>query len=110
MTEKQITASASPPRLTYNVYYQELPSLEPDSIRLRFEVLEHSGVLTLPVPYWFRHHTWKRTEKYLEGKIEKVKTEDRNFWSYVDAVLKHYVAEYLAAQDHKNFVLTTVNQ
>jgi hypothetical protein len=68
-----------------------------------WQVLEHSGVIILPHPKWFRKHTWAERKKNADGKTYK--TTHCGFGDYVERVINIRVSKFLTDQNYSTFTL-----
>jgi hypothetical protein len=82
-----------------------------EAIALRVAVLEHNMLLVIPMPKWFRKHTYKSITK-VEGitKGAKFITVEKTVWDYVDHVVITKVFNYLVELGYGYFELSICGQ
>jgi hypothetical protein len=76
---------------------------------VRFKVQGRMAKITLPMPQAFRDHKWKQTIYAPQGK-KIVAVEDRDMWTYVDAVVEGMVTDYLTKRGVKGITIKAIRE
>jgi hypothetical protein len=108
VTGNSNTPSKTEPR-TFEVSYRVVALREWDQVAVRFEVMGHDGKIILPIPRWFRDHTYKVQIKAPDGK-KVLRTETRGLWDYVDFVVLDKVVQYLDRLGYRDYAVKICEQ
>jgi hypothetical protein len=90
--------------VTYKVAPLSISREEKGELALVFSVLDHGGVIVIPMPKFFREMTWKKNIMSEDGKRVK-ETLERNYWNYVDSVVIEWVSKKLRELNYAPFEL-----
>jgi hypothetical protein len=86
----------------------------PDAIALRVAVLDLKIYLTVPMPKWFRKHTYNVTIKVPSGNVVKSKPDTevitRTVRDYLDYVVMDKVRQLLEDRNYAPFTLSICGQ